>query len=44
MKRKSNDKKAESLKCVAITDLKKELIKCNQVKKELMEDLDRILN
>lgn len=44
MKRKTHDKKAEGLKNVAISDLKKELAKCNQLKKELLEDFDKILN
>lgn len=26
-------KKAESLKCVAMADMKKQIIKCNQIKK-----------
>jgi hypothetical protein len=33
IKRKTHDKKADSLKNVAINDLKKELAKCNQLKK-----------
>jgi len=44
LKRKKEEKKGETMKTVAIQDLKKEINKCNQMKKELIEDLDRTLN
>lgn len=33
LKHKTQDKKRESMKGVALSDLKKELVKCNQIKK-----------
>lgn len=44
VKRKTQARKTEGLKGVAIADLKKEIVKCNQVRRELMEDLDRTLS
>lgn len=44
MRRKKDEKKAESIKNGVLNDMKKEINKCNQMKRELMEDLDRVLN
>lgn len=44
LKKKKDSKKNESMKNGAITDLRKEINKCNLINKELIQDLDRVLN
>ena len=43
-RRKTVRKKSEGLKDGAINDLKKQVKKVNEVKKELMEDMESLLN